>query len=121
MESNVFPRCRCAAAVVRIDGIGVDSTALALTLDAMRSGAPVIAQGALKTGRCGGRLDVLRRVEKRSGLGTWSYEVIDTKLARETKGNTVLQICLYSDLLTDAQNLVPEFAYVVTARASCRH
>jgi predicted RecB family nuclease len=100
--------------IVRIDGIGVDMRAFAQTLDAMRSGVPVIAQGALKTGRWAGRLDVLRRIEKPSGLGTWSYEVIDTKLARETKGNTVLQICLYSDLLTDAQKLAPEFAYVVT-------
>jgi predicted RecB family nuclease len=100
--------------IVRIGGIGVDSIALAQTRDAMRSGAPLIAQGALKTGRWGGRLDVLRRVEKFSGLGAWSYEVIDTKLARETKGNTVLQICLYSDLLMDAQDLAPEFAYVVT-------
>ncbi len=68
---------------------------------------PIIAQGALKIGRWGGRLDVLRRVEKPSAFGAWSYEVIDTKLARETKGNTVLQICLYSDLLADAQGLAP--------------
>ena len=80
----------------------------------MRGGAPIIAQGALKAGRWGGRLDILRRVEKPSPFGEWSYEVIDTKLARETKGNTVLQICLYSDLLTDAQGYAPEFAYVVT-------
>jgi hypothetical protein len=41
----------------------------------------------------------------------------DTKLARETKGNTVLQISLYSDLLSEAQKLAPEFAYVVTPGA----
>jgi len=100
--------------VVRIDGVGVDANAFAQTIDAMRGGAPIIAQGALKAGRWGGRLDILRRVEKPSPFGEWSYEVIDTKLARETKGNTVLQICLYSDLLTDAQGYAPEFAYVVT-------
>ena len=100
--------------VLRIDGIGIDMVAVDQTLDAMRSGAPVIAQGALKAGQWGGRLDVLRRVEKPSVFGIWSYEVIDTKLARETKGNTVLQLCLYSDLLTVAQHLAPEFAYVVT-------
>jgi uncharacterized protein len=100
--------------VVRIDGVGVDANAFAQTINAMRGGAPIIAQGALKTGRWGGRLDILRRVEKASAFGEWSYEVIDTKLARETKGNTVLQVCLYSDLLTDAQGLAPEFAYVVT-------
>jgi len=75
--------------IVRIGGIGVDSTALAQTRDAMRRGVPVIAQGALKTGPWGGRLDVLRRVEKPSGLGTWSYEVIDTKLAREMRPTVI--------------------------------
>lgn len=98
--------------ILRIDGVGVDTHAVAQTLDAMRAGAPIIAQGALKASRWGGRADILRRVEKASDLGTWSYEVIDTKLARETKGNTVLQICLYSDLLSETQKLAPEFASV---------
>src|SRR6201987_4852094 len=84
------------------------------TLDAMRRGVPIIAQGALLPGRWGGRADVLRRIEKPSDLGAWSYEVIDTKLARETKGNTVLQICLYSDLLSEMQKADPVSAYVVT-------
>jgi uncharacterized protein len=39
--------------------------------------------------------------------------VVDTKLARETKGNTVLQLSLYSDLLTEMQGRAPEAAYVV--------
>ena len=55
----------------------------------------------------------MRRVETPSELGPWSYEVIDTKLARETKGSTVLQVSLYSDLLGSLQEQVPEFAYVV--------
>ncbi|OKO68999.1 hypothetical protein AC630_37665 [Bradyrhizobium sp. AS23.2] len=38
----------------------------------------------------------------------------DTKLARETKGNTVLQICLYSDMLSEMQKADPVSAYVVT-------
>ena len=101
-------------AVVSIDGAGIDARAVAETLSAMRSGAPIIAQGALQCERWGGRLDILRRIERPSELGPWSYEVIDTKLARETKGNTVLQICLYSNLLAETQKLTPEFAYVVT-------
>ena len=39
--------------------------------------------------------------------------MIDTKLARETKAGTVLQLCLYSDLLTAAQGTVPEYMHVV--------
>jgi predicted RecB family nuclease len=84
--------------ITRVNGIGVDANVVQETLDAMRTGAPIIAQGALQSGQWGGRADVLRRVEKPSELGAWSYEVIDTKLARETKGNTVLQIC-HADVL----------------------
>jgi predicted RecB family nuclease len=107
LEANGFP-------IVRIDGFGLDAPAVAQTLDAMRAGVPIIAQGALQAARWGGRVDILQRVDKPSDLGAWSYEVIDTKLARETKGNTVLQICLYSDLLRNAQKIAPEFAHVVT-------
>ena len=98
LKGNGFP-------VVSIGGVGVDTQAVASTVKAMRDGAPIIAQGALQSARWGGRTDILRRVEKPSDLGSWSYEVIDTKLARETKGNTILQLCLYSDLLADTQKL----------------
>jgi predicted RecB family nuclease len=100
--------------IIVIEGIGMDPSSLAHTRTAMRAGAAIIVQGALQSGRWGGRLDVLKRVELPSALGAWSYVVIDTKLARETKGNTVLQLCLYSDLLTEEQGAAPEFAYVVT-------
>jgi uncharacterized protein len=101
-------------AITAIEGLGVDAAAVAQTLAAMKAGAPVIVQAAFRTGQWIGRADVLLRVEKPSPLGAWSYEVVDTKLAQETKGGTVLQLCLYSDLLTSAQGAPPEFAYVVT-------
>ena len=79
----------------------------------MKQGVAVIAQGALSYGGWGGRVDILRRVEKPSTIGDWSYEVIDTKLARETRAGAVLQLCLYSDLLTKVQGIVPEYMYIV--------
>jgi len=100
--------------VVAIEGGGVTSTQAERTLEAMRTGADVIVQGALLQGDWSGRTDILRRVNVPSALGAWSYEVIDTKLARETKGATVLQLSLYSDLLGTAQGRVPEYMYVVT-------
>lgn len=100
-------------AVTLIDGTGVGVDAVARTVDAMKGGAQIIVQGALQGGAWGGRADILRRIEQPSELGAWSYEVIDTKLARETKGGTVLQLCLYSALLESAQKRAPEFAYVV--------
>ncbi|CFX30143.1 conserved protein of unknown function [Candidatus Filomicrobium marinum] len=100
--------------VVRIDGVDVYDKAVTETLDAMRAGAQVIAQGALSDDGWIGRADILRRVDDRpSNLGDWSYEVIDTKLARETKAGAVLQLALYSDLLTQAQGVAPEYMYVV--------
>ena len=99
--------------VVRIDGIEVTAEAAAETLAAMKKGSPVIVQGALSHQGWVGRADILRRVEVPSALGAWSYEPIDTKLARETKAGTVLQLCLYSDLLTQAQGATPEYMYVV--------
>jgi len=99
--------------VARIDGADVTHEAVAETLAAMRRGVPVIAQATLSHQGWNGRADILRRVEVPSALGDWSYEPIDTKLARETKAGTILQLCLYSDLLAEAQGLRPEYMYVV--------
>src|SRR6266702_7380938 len=101
-------------AVTVIDGVGVDRRSVTVTGDAMARGDPIIVQGALQAGRWNGRADVLRRVETPSHFGPWSYEVIDTKLARETRGGTVLQLALYSDLLQVVQGVLPERFHVVT-------
>jgi hypothetical protein len=86
------------------------------TLDAMRKGRPAIAQGMLRYGEWSGIPDVLRRVETPSVFGPWSYEVYDTKLARETRGTAILQLSLYSDLLAGIQEAVPEMFHVVTPK-----
>jgi predicted RecB family nuclease len=84
------------------------------TLQAMKGGVGVIIQGGLTADRWFGRPDVLRRVEKPSpAFGTWSYEVVDCKLAQETKSTSVLQLACYSELLGEIQGVTPEFMYVV--------
>ena len=88
--------------------------AVASSVRAMRSGIDVVLQPALRDGRWFGRPDVLRRVEAPSALGNWSYEVFDTKLAKETRGGTVLQLALYSEMLSHTQGLLPESFHVVT-------
>ena len=99
--------------VTRIEGVGVYEAAVAETVAAMKEGCEVVVQGILSDGRWGGRPDILRRVETPSKLGGWSYEVIDTKLARETRGGTVLQLSLYSDLVHEIQGVLPEYMGVV--------
>lgn len=101
-------------ALTVIDGVGTEPAAIDQTLAAMKAGDPVIVQGALQSGRWSGRADVLQRVDMPSAFGAWSYEALDTKLAKETRGGTVLQLSLYSDLLASAQQKMPEFSHVVT-------
>jgi len=99
---------------ITIDGIDITADAVAATEAAMKDGSEIIIQAALQNARWNGRADILRRVDKPSVLGDWSYEVIDTKLARETKGGTVLQLCLYADLIEQMQGTPPAFIHVVS-------
>ena len=100
--------------VVDLAGVAHNVERLERTVAAMREGAGVIVQGAIADGEWNGRPDVLVRVEQPSALGGWSYEVYDTKLARETKAGTILQLSLYSQLLAAAQGVSPNAFYVVT-------
>lgn len=99
--------------VVQIEGVEVSDEAAFQTLAAMKAGTQVIVQGALSHGGWVGRADILRRVNKPSALGDWSYEPVDTKLARETRAASVLQLCVYSDLISNIQGCSPEYMYVV--------
>jgi uncharacterized protein len=92
---------------------GITDTSVEQTLQAMQDGKPIIVQGALRYGCWNGKADILRKVDIPSNLGDWSYEVIDTKLSRETKGGTVLQLCLYANLLERIQGIAPEYIHVV--------
>lgn len=89
-------------------------TAYEATIAAMRNGVDVIAQATLISGDWFGRADILRRVTVAGIAGAWSYEVVDTKLAKETRAGTVLQLCLYSDILSEIQGIAPEFMHVVS-------
>lgn len=93
------------------------------TREALAQGAEVIFQGAFLSGTWGGWSDFLLRVDKPSALGPFSYEVADTKLKRRPHPKHVLQLVLYSDLLTEVQGAAPEFAHVelgTGARATLR-
>jgi uncharacterized protein len=91
------------------DGLGIERT-----IAAMRRGADVIYQASLTDDTWSGRADFLHKIALPSNLGPWSYEVTDTKLARETAAGTILQLCVYSYLLTKLQGIQPESMHVVT-------
>ena len=83
------------------------------TLAAMRDGADVIYQAPLGDAHWYGRADFLLKIERPSTLGAWSYEVTDAKLATATRAGTILQLCVYSDLVEALQGAAPENARVV--------
>jgi len=103
--------------IVEITGEpGLEGTRLGAqrTVEAMRAGAEVIYQGVLFDGvRWRGHSDFLRRVERPSDLGSFSYEVADTKLARRVKPYFLLQLCFYSELVEAIQGVAPEWMHVV--------
>ena len=84
-------------------------------LDATRAaildGAEVIYQATLKRGNLMGHADFLVR-SGRGSRGQWLYEVADTKLARSTKAKFLLQLCFYSDLLSDVTGEIPHHMHV---------
>ncbi|MDX1645071.1 MAG: TM0106 family RecB-like putative nuclease, partial [Thermoanaerobaculia bacterium] len=99
--------------ILDLAGAGDHARRAEATKLAMEIGTEAIVQAVLTDGKWLGIADVLRRVERPSYLGGWSYEVHDTKLARETAGGTILQLCLYSELVEEIQGKRPEWMHVV--------
>ena len=90
------------------------------TAEAMRDGVDVIYQATFFDGRRRGHADFLMRIARPSDLGSWSYEVWDTKLARSPKGSAVLQLCFYSDLLAEVQGSQPEEMHLALGGSEAR-
>src|SRR5688572_25341312 len=67
--------------VVEINGSRDPQKLAAQTVAVMREGHDIIFQAAFLSPPFYGRADFLRRVARRSELGDWSYEAVDTKLA----------------------------------------
>jgi predicted RecB family nuclease len=83
------------------------------TAEAMRAGADYVYQAVFFSNGWRGIADFLERVERPSALGAWSYQVLDTKLARHPRPEHALQLSFYSQALADTQRLAPDLAYVV--------
>lgn len=82
-------------------------------VELMRVGTDVIVQAPLADGQFTGIADFLIKVPAPSALGDFSYEVIDTKLALETRVGTILQLSFYSEAVGKIQDRPPELMHVV--------
>ena len=105
-------------AIVQIDVNGRWEDAVAETVRALREGVDAVYQATFLDGRSGGRSDFLIRVDKPSTFGPWSYEVVETKLARSTKATALVQLCFYSELLARIQGVEPQWMHVVLGGAA---
>ncbi|MEI7759479.1 MAG: TM0106 family RecB-like putative nuclease [Thermoleophilia bacterium] len=83
------------------------------TVEAMEAGVGFVYQGVLMSDGWRGQADFLMRVETPSDLGPWSYEALDTKLARHAKPAYILQLCFYSEQLQRIQGVEPAHIGVV--------
>ncbi len=100
--------------VAEITGGGLSlADRAALTREAMRCGVEIVYQGALVASPWLGYADFLERVDEASSLGPWSYEAVDTKLARSAKPDHVVQLTTYSRLIGIEQDRVPARMHVL--------
>lgn len=83
------------------------------TIQAMKDGYDIIFQATLQDGCFIGYADFLRKVHRPSQLGEWSYEVLDTKLARSPKAKFIVQLAYYSDMVAKVQGVSPLLMHVV--------
>lgn len=99
--------------VVDLKSDGSDAQAFSSTKAALHSGAQVLFQPTFLSAPWVGHADFLVRVDTPSQLGDFSYEVVDTKLSRTSRAKFLLQLCLYSELLSEVQGVMPRHMYVV--------
>lgn len=78
------------------------------TIDAMEEGVDVIFQAVLEHNSFRGHADFLIKVDGKSNLGDYHYEVWDTKLANKAKPYFVIQLCCYAELLEVIQGVLPQ-------------
>jgi len=102
------------ASVVEIPDDRQVSARVSLTDEALRSGADVVYQATFLHAGRRGHADFLLRVERPSLLGSHSYDVADTKLARRMKVAALLQMAGYGRHLDRLQGSPPEWLTVVT-------
>ncbi|PRD68111.1 nuclease [Malikia spinosa] len=101
----------------RVIDIAKDNDSVARKVEATRramgDGHDIIFQATLQDGCFIGHADFLRKVHLPSSLGDWSYEVLDTKLARSPKAKFIVQLAYYSAMVAKIQGVEPLSMHVV--------
>ena len=94
--------------VVEISKKGSLRKRIEQTNTAINSEADVIYQAVFLDSSFRGDADFLIKCDTPSQLGNYSYEVLDTKLARTGRPKHIVQLCVYSELLESIQGIRPK-------------
>lgn len=85
----------------------------AATLALLRDGVPWVHQAVLQALDRLGLPDLLRRLPGTSAIGDHHYEVLDVKTSGRPRGDQILQVVFYSQLLAELQGRMPEHGALI--------
>ena len=85
----------------------------AATRTLLRDGAPLVHQAVLMTDDRLGLPDLLRKLPGASELGDHHYEVLDVKTSGRARGDQILQVVFYAQLLAEVQGRLPEHGALI--------
>lgn len=111
-EDDYRAKLEAEGGLIEISEKGSLETRASATISAMKGGAKAIFQAAFLQPPWSGFADFLIRVEEPSDLGEWSYEPVDTKLARSAKASHVVQLGIYARMIAAIQGRMPRKAHV---------
>ncbi|MSQ13306.1 MAG: TM0106 family RecB-like putative nuclease [Dehalococcoidia bacterium] len=97
----------------QVTEISGTESALKATEAAMEDQAAFIYQGHLEHDPFAGWADFLARQPGKSRFGAYSYEPWDTKLARSSRPDFLVQLCAYADMLDHMQGDRPNAVHVL--------
>lgn len=115
-EAEYVQRLQAGGSTV-VDLSDASPSGVERTLAVMGEGADLIVQAPIAADGWSGRADILRRTPSPTNAGVFYYEPIDTKLARETRAGTLLQLAAYAEMLDSMQGELPATVHVVTPLA----
>ena len=118
-EKNILEKMKSDGLSVKIIDDKADNQ-IEETIKALHEGHDVIFQGKLQDDYFMGYSDFLVKVDGHSKLGNYHYEVWDSKLATKLKPYFVIQLCAYSQMLSEIQGVWPKEIVVLLGNGDKR-
>jgi len=85
----------------------------AATIELLRGGAELVHQAVLSSEDRLGLPDLLRKLDGPSEFGEHHYEVLDVKTSGKSRGDQILQVVFYTQLLAELQGRMPEHGALI--------